>query len=75
MDAAASASRSGSRGSGGSMGLPEVTSQNRHPRVQVSPAIMKVAVPRVQQRWMLGHEASSHTVTRLSWRISDFNCT
>ena len=75
MAAAASARRAGSPGSGGSIGLPDVTSQKRHPRVQVSPAIMKVAVPRVQQRWMLGHEASSHTVTRLSWRIRDFSCT
>ena len=54
MRAAASATRRGSSASGGASGLALVTLQKRQPRVQRSPAIMKVAVPRDQQRADVG---------------------
>ena len=43
-------------------GLPEVTAQYRQARVQMSPKIINVAVPRSQQSPILGQWASSHTV-------------
>ena len=46
------------------------TLQNRQPRVQRLPAIMKVAVPRDQHLPMFGQAASSQTVTRSDERIS-----
>ena len=58
-----SATRNGSPRSS-SDGLPDVTAQNRHARVQTSPKIMNVAVRRFQQSKMLGHRASSQTVCR-----------
>src|SRR4051794_11251640 len=51
----------GSSASGAS-GLPCATSQKGQRRVQMSPRIMKVAVPLPKHSPMLGHEASSHTV-------------
>ena len=70
MAAAASATRAGSSGSGGASGLALTTLQKRHPRVQFSPAIMNVAVPRLQQREMFGHAASSQTVVSALSRIN-----
>src|SRR5690242_5339462 len=56
------------RGSSGSfhVGLPVLTLQNPQRRVQVSPRIMNVAVPRSQQSPTLGQAASWHTVCRPS---------
>src|SRR5712671_423277 len=51
----------GSSASGAS-GLPCATSQNGQRRVQMSPRIMKVAVPLPKHSPMLGQDASSHTV-------------
>src|SRR4051794_4222051 len=51
----------GSSASGAS-GRPCATSQNGQRRVQISPRIMKVAVPLPKHSAMFGHEASSHTV-------------
>ena len=44
--------------------------QKAHARVQVSPRIITVACFLVQHSPMLGQAASSHTVARLSSRIS-----
>ena len=55
------ATRSGSSGSL-CVGLPVLTLQKPQRRVQVSPRIMKVAVPRSQQSPMLGQAASWQTV-------------
>ena len=44
-------------------GRPWPTSQNGQRRVHLSPMIMKVAVPLPKHSPILGHEASSHTVT------------
>jgi hypothetical protein len=49
----AAASFSGSLLSGGK-GLPDFTAQNLHRRVQMSPRIMKVAVPLFQHSPMFG---------------------
>ena len=57
------ATRSGSSGSWW-VGLPVLTLQKPQRRVQVSPRIMKVAVPRSQQSPMLGQAASWQTVCR-----------
>ena len=46
-------------------GRPWPTSQNGQRRVHLSPMIMKVAVPLPKHSPMLGHEASSQTVTSL----------
>jgi lipoic acid synthetase len=54
----------GSSASSGS-GRPWPTSQNGQRRVHLSPMIMKVAVPLPKHSPMLGHVASSHTVTSL----------
>ena len=43
-------------------GRPLGTSQNRHPRVQMFPSIMKVAVPLLQHSPRLGQLALWHTV-------------
>src|SRR4029079_17035892 len=43
-------------------GRPCATSQNGQRRVQMSPRIMKVAVPLPKHSAMFGQEASSHTV-------------
>src|SRR4051812_19869806 len=51
----------GSSASGAS-GRPCATSQNGQRRVQMSPRIMKVAVPLPKHSAMFGHDASSHTV-------------
>src|SRR5262245_59423126 len=51
----------GSSASGAS-GLPCATSQNGQRRVQMSPRIMKVAVPLPKHSAMFGQEASSQTV-------------
>jgi len=67
------ARRMGSSGSGG-LGRPWATSQNEQRRVQTSPRIMKVAVPLLKHSWMLGQEASSHTVTSAFARSFAFNC-
>ncbi len=55
-------------GSSGSfqVGLPVLTLQKPQRRVQVSPRIMKVAVPRSQHSPMFGQLASSQTVCSLS---------
>ena len=45
-----------------SLGRPCPTSQKGQRRVQMSPIIMKVAVPWLKHSPMLGQEASSHTV-------------
>jgi hypothetical protein len=55
------ATRAGSSGST-SFGLPVLTLQKPQRRVQVSPRIMKVAVPRSQHSPMLGQAASWQTV-------------
>ena len=52
-----------------SPGRPVVTAQKPQERVQVSPRIMKVAVPRFQQSPMLGQRASSQTVWSSCSRI------
>ncbi len=52
------------RGSGGLPGSPVLTAQKPQARVQTSPRIMKVAVPRFQQSPMFGQRASSQTVCR-----------
>ena len=49
-----SATFSGSFGSNGS-GLPVRVLQKRHERVQISPPIMRVAVPRLQHSPIFGH--------------------
>ena len=66
---AAAATRSGSCGSSG-RGMPVRTLQKAQARVHVSPMIMKVACRLLQHSPMLGQPASSHTVVRLSRRIS-----
>ncbi len=66
------ATRSGSSGSF-QLGLPVFTLQKPQRRVQTSPRIMKVAVPRSQHSPTLGQFASSQTVCRLSSRIIDFS--
>ena len=60
------ATRAGSRGSF-QVGLPVWTLQKPQRRVQVSPRIMNVAVPRSQHSPTFGHAASWQTV----WRFSD----
>ena len=63
------ATRAGSSGSF-QVGLPVLTLQNPQRRVQVSPRIMKVAVPRCQHSPMFGQAASWQTVWRFSSLIS-----
>ena len=55
-------------GSAGSVvpGQPVFTLQYEQARVQVSPRIMNVAVPRSQHSPMFGHAASSQTVFKLA---------
>src|SRR5215217_1581478 len=67
--AAAVATCSGSSGST-ARGMPVLTLQKAQARVQVSPRIITVACFLVQHSPMFGHAASSHTVARLSSRIS-----
>jgi hypothetical protein len=67
--AAATATCSGSSGSTG-RGIPVLTLQKAQARVQVSPRIITVACFLVQHSPIFGHAASSHTVARLSRRIS-----
>ncbi len=62
-----SPSSRGSSGLGGS-GWPWPTSQNGQRRVQMSPRIMKVAVPRPKHSPMFGQVASSQTVCSLRSR-------
>ncbi len=62
------ATRAGSSGSF-QVGLPVVTSQKPQRRVQVSPRIMNVAVPRSQHSPTFGQAASWQTVWRLSSAI------
>src|SRR5580765_8433774 len=57
----------GSSASGAS-GRPCATSQNGQRRVQMSPRIMKVAVPLPKHSAMFGQEASSQTVWRFCSR-------
>jgi hypothetical protein len=68
-----SASRYGSFSSTGS-GLPVLTAQNLHDRVQISPNIMKVAVPAPQHSPMLGQFPLEQMVW--SWFLStcSFTC-
>ena len=68
MRATDRATRSGSSGSF-HVGLPVLTLQNPQRRVQVSPRIMNVAVPRSQQSPMFGQAASWQTVCRPSSAI------
>ena len=68
MRATRRATRSGSSGSF-HVGLPVLTLQNPQRRVQVSPRIMNVAVPRSQQSPMFGQAASLQTVCRPSSAI------
>src|SRR5678815_2773259 len=72
-EAIARATCSGSRGSTAPRGLPVVTAQKRHPRVQVSPRTMTVAVPAPQHSPTFGHRASSHTVCRSRRRSVSFS--
>ena len=72
MRATASATCSGSMGSGAS-GRRVSTRQKPQARVQRSPLIMNVAVPSPQHSKMFGQPASSHTVTRSSDRIVRFS--
>ena len=67
--AAAIATCSGSSGST-ARGMPVLTLQKAQARVQVSPRIITVACFLVQHSPMFGQAASSHTVARLSARIS-----
>ena len=69
--ATALATRIGSSASGAASGRPVFTAQKPQARVQVSPRIMKVAVPASQHSPMFGQRASSQTVCRRSSRISD----
>src|SRR5210317_1008406 len=55
-------------------GRPWPTSQNGQRRVQISPMIMKVAVPLEKHSPRFGQEASSHTVCRLFSRRRAFSC-
>ena len=66
------ATRSGSSGSF-QVGTPVCTLQNPQRRVQTSPRIMKVAVPRSQHSPTFGQLASSQTVCRLSASIDFFS--
>ena len=59
------ATRSGSSGSF-QVGLPVLTLQKPQRRVQVSPRIMNVAVPRSQHSPTFGQAASWQTVWRFS---------
>ena len=68
MRATQRATRSGSSGSF-QVGLPVLTLQKPQRRVQVSPRIMNVAVPRSQQSPMFGQAASLQTVCRPSSAI------
>jgi hypothetical protein len=63
------ATRAGSSGSF-QVGLPVLTWQNPQRRVQVSPRIMNVAVPRSQHSPTLGQAASWQTVCRFSASMS-----
>ena len=63
------ATRSGSSGSF-QLGTPVFTLQNPQRRVQTSPRIMKVAVPRSQHSPTFGQFASSQTVCSPSAPIS-----
>ena len=74
MARTASATRAGSSRSS-SAGLPCCTAQNPQARVQMSPRIMKVAVPWCQHSPMFGQCASSHTVCRPCSRIRPFSRT
>src|SRR5690606_38105007 len=47
------------------LGRPWATSQNGQRRVQISPMIMKVAVPPTKHSLRFGQDASSHTVCSL----------
>ena len=60
-------------GSSGSspLGRPKPTSQNEQRRVQMSPMIMKVAVPPPKHSGRLGQAASSHTVCSFCLRSID----
>jgi len=54
--------------------LPVSTAQKRQARVHTDPISMMVAVPAFQHSAMLGHMASSHTVTR-RWPFTvSFTC-
>jgi hypothetical protein len=53
--------------------LPLGTAQNPQARVQMSPKIMKVAVPCSQHSPMLGQRALSHTVCKSRVRMVRFN--
>ena len=66
------ATRNGSSGSF-QVGTPVWTLQKPQRRVQTSPRIMNVAVPRSQHSPTLGHAASSQTVWRLSAAIVCFS--
>src|SRR3954454_1180253 len=68
MRATERATRAGSSGSC-HVGLPVLTLQKPQRRVQVSPRIMNVAVPRSQHSPMFGQAASWQTVWRSSLRI------
>ena len=61
MRATCRATRAGSSGSK-KVGLPVLTLQKPQRRVQVSPRIMNVAVPRSQHSPMFGQAASWQTV-------------
>ena len=61
MARAAPATRAGSERSSGA-GFPAPTLQKRQPLVQISPRIMKVAVPSAKQSPLLGQAAELHTV-------------
>ena len=63
--AAASATRLGSSQSKSAGGLPVLTAQNAHERVQTSPSNINVAVPAPQHSPIFGHLASEHTVFNL----------
>ena len=69
MRATERATRAGSSGSF-QVGLPLRTLQKPQRRVQVSPRIMNVAVPRCQHSPMFGQAASWQTVFRFSALIS-----
>src|SRR6202008_5203005 len=71
MRCVASATRCGSSASNANV-FAVVTAQNPQARVQRSPAIMNVAVPRLQHSQRFGHCALSQTVCNRKSEISAF---
>src|SRR5205823_12242671 len=69
---AVSATARGSSSDGGAYGRPVVTLQKPHERVQTSPRIMNVAVPREKHSVRFGQASDSQTECSERSRRSDF---